>query len=267
MTHRGQDGPDQLRALFDDDAALDAIGRGHTPDDELGQLLASLRDDARAPHAPFNSDVIADAQHGEDAAGLPADELSERRGRSGRRTRKPMSAPVAGVIGAAAASIVMAIGGFAFLGPAQSAQEARVVELASTLEEIDSKAGEGDMDATRSLLAEARNLVAELDRRDGRAERDEKPTTQTSTSTPTSTEPESAEKKEPAAPPTVTETVTVTHTVTPSPAPQPGPASSMPAPRPQTSPSASPTATPTQAAPDVPSPAAPAPAEQSPAGE
>lgn len=248
MNRHGHDGPDQLRALFDDDATIDAIGRGVTPDDELGQLLASLRDEARAPHAPFDPATILGTQQTDHAPEQQVDELSARRSaREGtrRRGKKPMSAPTAGVIGAAAASIVMAIGGLAFLGPANSAQDAAVVELASTLEEIDTKAGEGDMDATRSLLAEARNLVAELDRREPRIIREEKSTPETaptSTSTSEASSPSPQPEPEPVAPVTVTETVTVTRTVAPTPAQQPSTAASTSTRRTQSSAPASPPA-------------------------
>ncbi|AGF71608.1 hypothetical protein [Corynebacterium halotolerans] len=210
---RNEDAPtadvtDQLKPLVDDDAFLTELSRGVNPSDgqdELAALLLELRGDVekQMPPAP----VVEGAD--EEPAVIS---LGERRRR--RRGRPILS----GLIGAAAATLVIAGSGTVLYNATPGSplwgvssalfdDRAAVVELASTLEEMDSRAAEGDMDGTRALLVEARNLLDGM-REQNRIQQDTSatpapapdplPTTVTEQAEPTGT------------PEPVTETTTVT---------------------------------------------------------
>lgn len=219
---RNEDAPtgdvtDQLKPLVDDDAFLTELSRGVDPSegqDELAALLLGLRDDVekQIPPAP----LIEGAE--EDPVVIS---LGEQRRR--RRSRPWLS----GLLGAAAATLVIAGSGTVLynatpgsplwgLSSSLFGDRAAVVELASTLEEMDSRAAEGDMDGTRALLMEARSLLDGMreqgDDRNGENRQDtpgtQAPRTRTTTETVTST----AETPTDGAP--VTETTTVTDVAT-----------------------------------------------------
>lgn len=207
---RNEDAPtadvtDQLKPLVDDDAFLTELSRGVDPSDgqdELSVLLLELREDVekQMPPAP----VIEGAD--EEPAVIS---LGERRRRRGR----PI---LSGLIGAAAATLVIAGSGAALYNATPGSplwgvssalfdDRAAVVELAGTLEEMDSRAAEGDMDGTRALLVEARNLL------DGMREQDRVQQDTRATPAPSPVPTTVTEQAEPAeTPEPVTETATVT---------------------------------------------------------
>lgn len=244
--HRDADTGDitsQLKPLTDDDAFLSDLSRGIDPSegtDELAGLLLALREDVekQMPPAP----VIEGAD--EEPAVIS---LADRRRR--RRSRPLLS----GLIGAAAATLVIAGSGAAIYNATPGSplwgisstlfsDRAAVVELAGTLEEMDSLAAEGDMDGTRQLLEEARRLLRDGDNRDPRTGEPTAPGTTTSvvqnptTATTTVTRPEDV-PAEPSAPETVTETAVVTETsvatVTVTQGPPPVRPNPLPVPTPQ----------------------------------
>lgn len=143
MDHnRDKDAANQLGPIVDDDAFIDELSRGTAPTDgdELAGLLLGLREDVEEdiPDAPTV---------------LPA---PQRRGRPWLH----------GLAGAAAATILIAGSGavaYNALPWGSGSEDPAVVELAGTLEEIDTRAAEGDMAGTRELLEQARMLVDKLD--------------------------------------------------------------------------------------------------------
>ena len=91
------------------------------------------------------------------------------------------------------------------------------VELAGTLEEMEKRSAQGDMDGTRQLLEEARKMVdqAKQDRAEqsgqaGRASREKPPATVTATTTVETTAPAEEKPQEQQEPVTVTQTQTET---------------------------------------------------------
>ncbi len=219
----------QLEPLMDDDAFLTELSQGLDPSDgtdELAALFLELREDVekQMPPAP----LIEGADEEPRVISLAA----RRRPRRGR----PF---VSGLIGAAAATLVIAGSGSMIynatpgsplwgVSSALFSDRAAVVELAGTLEEIDSRAAEGDIDGTRALLDEARRVVRNL--REAQ-EPDKQPVTRgpdnTVTATTTATLPREPRTPEPVDPVTETvtetahrtETATVTVTVTQGPPP------------------------------------------------
>lgn len=243
----------QLEPLVDDDAFLTALSRGTDPsdgDDELAALLLELRENVERQMPP------APLIEGADEAPAVISLAARRRARNGR----PF---LAGLLGAAAATLVIAGSGSLLysatpdsplwgLSSTLFSDRAAVVELAGTLEEIDSRAAEGDMDGTRQLLDEARRVLQDL--QNTPADRPvQQPAPRAPGVTATTTvilpgEPGSAAPEAPVTE-TVTETTvrtetatataTVTETVSPSPAPLrpnplpvPVPVEPAPAPRP-----------------------------------
>ncbi|MCS5478537.1 hypothetical protein NYP18_02595 [Corynebacterium sp. YIM 101645] len=249
----------QLQPLVDDDAFLTELSRGVDPSDgtdELAALFLELRDDVekQMPPAP----LIEGADKEPEVVSL----ASRRRGRQGR----PF---LSGIIGAAAATLVIAGSGSLLynatpdsplwgLSSTLFSDRATVVELAGALEEIDSRAAEGDMDGTRALLEEARRLLA-----DATVERQapqQAPRVTTTTVIPP-VEPAPPVTREPATETVTetsvqTETATVTVTQTPPPVrPNPLPIPVEPAPAPA----------PTNPTTPVPDPGSPDPGDQDPA--
>lgn len=202
---------DQLKPLVDDDAFLTELSRGVDPSDgkdELAALLLELRDEVEGQMPP--APVIEGAD--EEPAVIS---LGNRRRRRGAR---PL---LSGLIGAAAATLVIAGSGAVLYNASPGSplwgvssaifgDRAAVVELASTLEEMDSRAAEGDMDGTRALLMEARNLLAGM-------REQERGTTTTAPAPPRPTSTTVTRSAEPAPrpdAPEATEASVVTETVT-----------------------------------------------------
>lgn len=241
----GEGSDDQLTPLYEDDAFLSALSRGEDPsggEDPTARLLLQLRDDVERemPPAP-EIDTEDDAEDDHGTAAL----ISRRRRRAG--------GPLAyGLVGAAAASALI-LGGGAVITQTDmfgSGNNATVVDLAGTLDEIDRSNIEGDVEGTQRLVEQARRLLAQIERDedDGEArspkdavsaaEEDEKDPLPRQTATVTETvahpapAPQGAEapvtttvterpeaeritvtETAPAGQPTVTESVTVTETV------------------------------------------------------
>lgn len=147
----GDDFTDQFAALNRDDDFLTALSEGLDPSDgtdELAALLLELRDDVSAPMP--KAPVIGD----EDSTVIPLDS---------RRRSRPL---FHGLVGAAAATVLIAGSGAVLVGTGvigAQHNDPTVVELAGTLDELQSRAAEGDISGTQALLDEAQRLVAKLD--------------------------------------------------------------------------------------------------------
>ena len=265
----------QLKELFNDDEFLTGLSRGVDPsdgDDALAGLLLGMREEVSAdmPAVPDLSVLLPDAGgNGDDTdpgttefapitvpagGSAEADAAAEEPtgagviplgSRRSRRARREAGAGAGGrrshpflhgLVGAAAATLVIAGGGTAiYNADADSplyglnttlfgkSDNARVVELASTLEEVDSRTASGDVEGARELLEQARSMLAEMDERQrNSAPRGANvpapvPVTETATATTTATVTETNAPAEPApapAPETVTETATRTQTQT-----------------------------------------------------
>lgn len=213
----------QFPAVVADDDFLTAISRGvRAEEDELSDLLLGFREEiveAPMPAAPTLAEL-----------GLGSEEEPERgaqvipmrrRGGFGRSL-------VSGLVGAAAATLVIAGGGAAVynaepgsplwgMSKTMFSERASVVELASTLDEMDGFAETGDVEGMRALLADARAQLSS----DGRAVA-ATPLTETATTTvtvdlePRSTAPAPAPEPEPGEPTTTTvrETIVEEQTLT-----------------------------------------------------
>lgn len=164
----------QFPAVVADDDFLTAISRGGRPegDEELADLLLRFREEvveAPMPAAPTLVELGLDGGAEEQDPGAQVIPMRPRRG-FGRSL-------VSGLVGAAAATLLIAGGGAAVYNASPGSplwgmsktmfgDRAAVVELAGTLEEMDGFAETGDVEGLRALLTDAR---AQLSNRDGRA--------------------------------------------------------------------------------------------------
>lgn len=239
----------QLKQLFVDDEFLTDLSRGVDPsagEDPLAGLLLDMNKEITEdmPAAPdlsvllpgFGEGGAADVDPGttefapiSTPSGDNSDEsgavvaLDSRRGRrgavkasgSGRRTSHPF---LHGLVGAAAATLVIAGGGTAIYNADADSplhglsttlfgntDNPSVVELASTLEEVDSRTANGDVEGARELLEQARSMLATMDERQRNSAPRDAATPVPVTETATATVTETAIPEEPA-PETVTET-------------------------------------------------------------
>jgi len=231
MVKKNNDGPgspesmaEQLQPLIDDDAFLTELSLGNDPSDgadELAALFLELREDVerQMPAAPKV-----------EGADLEPEVISLSSARKRRRRNRPL---MSGLIGAAAATVLIAGSGAAIYnaGPGSplygmnqslfSSSDDAFVELASTLEEMDAAAASGDLAGTRALLEEARNLAARAqgDRRAAESEASEASRASrankanTTTVTETVRAPETSPKSQTPEPSATTETETTTTTV------------------------------------------------------
>ena len=209
---------EQLQPLVDDDAFLTTLSEGTDPSDggdELAGLLLELRGDVekQMPPAP----LIEGAEEEPEIISL---------GAARRRRSKPF---MHGLIGAAAATLLIAGTGAVVVnaGPGSplygvnqslfgaDEHDVSVVELAGTLDEMEKRSAQGDMDGTRQLLEEARKMVDQAKReREAEAPRTTKQQpSATVTQTQTVEKPAPVEEQQPPEPETVTQTETAVSTV------------------------------------------------------
>lgn len=196
----------QLEPLIADDSYLTDLSLGTAPEgDALADLFMELREDVMAPMPP--APVIEGAELEPQVISL-ADVKR-------RRRANPW---LAGLVGAAAATVALAGSGAVIhaanpgdpLYGARSAifgsSDTSVVELASTLEEIQSRAESGDIDGTRELLEQARKQLADAESR-ARENGETARVAATSTVTETATVTTTAQPKDAARDKAFTETV------------------------------------------------------------
>ena len=248
--------------LFDTDVFLTELSKGHDPsegEDPLAQLLLSFNDEviySRAPEPPtidnafmgrFDAateifepvtdaaslldrqpDLSADDGYADDYFEGGA-EYADVVPLESRRRKPRINAFMSGLIGAAAATLVIAGSGAAIynsqpgsflwgLNTKLFGDHAAVVELASTLEQVDNLNAKGDTDGALALLEQAKSLIKEINSKDRATLRrdidqsEQRISTQTVTAAPpTSTTPPPSESE-----PVPTVTVTVTATVGPN---------------------------------------------------
>lgn len=216
-----QDIAAQLQPLVDDDAFLTELSLGNDPsagDDPLAALFLELRDEVEAPMPP--APVVEGADQEPEVISLAA-----------ARRRRRVSPWASGLIGAAAATVLLAGSGAVVYnaGPGSplhglnesvfgKSQDAAEVELASSLEEMQDKVAQGDIEGARAVLSDTRKklkdpspeVVAKLEAAEKRLEQQRsQKTTVTVTVTPKASDaPSSA-----AEPGTVTQTLVQTETV------------------------------------------------------
>ncbi len=216
-----QDIAAQLQPLVDDDAFLTELSLGNDPsagDDPLAALFLELRDEVEAPMPP--APVVEGADQEPGVISLAA-----------ARRRRRVSPWASGLIGAAAATVLLAGSGAVIYnaGPGSplhglnesvfgKSQDAAEVELASSLEEMQDKVAQGDIEGARAVLSDTRKklkdpspeVVAKLEAAEKRLEQQR---SQKITVTVTVTPPASDAPSSTAEPGTVTQTLVQTETV------------------------------------------------------
>lgn len=171
MTDRGEKkgASEQFDELFGTDAFLDELSRGVDPSggaDPLAELMLSLHHQVNAPipAAPDLDDLLP-----EEAS--PVVSLDE------RRRRRSVSPWMSGLVGAAAATMLIAgAGGAVYNAQPDSplweaktsmfGEHAAVVDLASALEEVDKRHAEGDVEGAMQVLEQARILANAVNSQD-----------------------------------------------------------------------------------------------------
>lgn len=242
MTRRHDEGtyPDsghgEFEAIQSTDAFLDALARGEDPsggEDPLASALLGMRAEVNAQMPP--APTLAELGLVEGVASISRERRKRRTFLPSRTTRSrktQKSHPfVHGMIGAAAATLVIAGGGAAVYNatPGSSlyplsehlfSDRKAIVELAGTLGELDDRATEGDIAGTRALVEQMRAVLKHAPRLGNsnpvtttRTLPPAPPSTEVLTETTTVTEPTTEVQ-------VATETVTVTVVPT-SPSPSP----------------------------------------------
>lgn len=215
---REEDFTELIPSVMSADAYFTDLSRGQRPgggdDDALADMLLGLRDEVEGqmPAAPSLAEL-----------GLPEEEAGGSDNVVPLRRRGLGKSIAGGLIGAAAATLVIAGGGAAVynaepgsplwgMSKQMFGERAAVVELAGTLDELDSFAQSGDVEGMRTLLNDARARLAT-----GQEARGTTPGTLTTTATvelePRATTPARAPapaEVETVEPETLVETTTVT---------------------------------------------------------
>lgn len=257
--------------LMETEAFIAALSRGEDPsrgNDPLAGVLLALRDDVErpAPAAPTVTSEPSEPTVPQEDRGAEVVSLDQARAK--RYRTNPW---VAGLVGAAAASVAIVGVGSMLYTPEPSGTT--MVELASTLDDLEAANKSGDEEAARTLLDQAQLLIDEMNHSSGRISRRVGETltvtkTATTTRVPTSAAPTPAPAtaSEPAASPAAPASSAPAAPAGPASSARPaqGSASQATQPQQQTQPSASGSQ---NAAPNAPSapvaPSAPAaPAEQ-----
>lgn len=181
MTPRNGSTEPGMDEFASSDAFIDALSRGDDPSggtDPLAAALLELKADIDRPLPPAPQ---------LDAGQSPAGNVASLEAARGAKRKRQLSPWLAGVIGAAAATaICVGTGTTPFDQGAQD--DSTVVELATTLDELEVASQRGDEAATRDLLEQARGLVASMKDRQHRAGKgDDSEAVATVTTTVTST--------------------------------------------------------------------------------
>lgn len=212
MTPRNGSTEPGMDEFASSDAFIDALSRGDDPSngtDPLAAALLELKADIDRPLPP-----APQLDAGQSLAGNVASLEAAR----GAKRKRQLSPWLAGLMGAAAATaICVGTGTTPFDQGAQD--DSTVVELATTLDELEVASQRGDEAATRDLLEQARGLVASMKDRGNRAVEGDESEAATAETTVT----------------TVTTTVTSTVTTTSSQAPDEPTPAQQPTQAPQTS--------------------------------
>ena len=171
---------DHFDELAHSDAFIEALMLGDDPsagNDPLAAALLDLKADVDRPMPPAPQLFTEQAQ----ASGNVAS-LEEKRAEKAKRRVSPW---LSGLIGAAAATVACVGTGAVLFDSGAADEDTTVVELATTLDELEMASESGDTAATRDLLEQARGLVATMQERERRAARDGASATVTETKTVT----------------------------------------------------------------------------------
>ena len=211
-----------IRDRLASDAFLTDLSHGVDPadgSDELAALLLDLRDEVEAPMPPA-PELPGEAVTEENPA---VDSLDERRNKRGKKSGFRTSPWLAGLVGAAAATVMVAgtgaalyhaTPGSALWGPSEAVFGDRTnsVEFASALDEIDSKTESGDIAGARVLIDQLRESLNQDRSERTKQDKDgaEAPVVHHKDTVTVTNAPKPEDKPKPAAEPEKPETVTVT---------------------------------------------------------
>ncbi|MCG7291466.1 hypothetical protein MHJ98_03730 [Corynebacterium afermentans] len=171
---------DHMEEFARSDAFFDALMLGDDPSagtDPLAAALLDLKADVDRPMPPAPQLFTENTQPSGNVASL-----EEKRAKKAKRRVSPW---LSGLIGAAAATVVCVGTGAVLFESDTTDEDTTVVELATTLDELEVASESGDAAAARDLLEQARDLVATIQERERRAARDGASATVTETKTVT----------------------------------------------------------------------------------
>ena len=179
-----------MEEFAESDAFFEALALGDDPSDgtdPLAAALLGLKDDVDRPMPPAPQ-LTGAGEAAVNVASLDAARAA--------RSKRRVSPWLSGLIGAAAATVVCVGTGAALFDQGGSEQDATVVELATTLDELEAANQSGDAEAAHTLLEQARGLVASMKEREQRAGNGGVAATVTKTVTDTTTvaDPHSSEE-------------------------------------------------------------------------
>ena len=175
---------DHLEEFAHSDAFFEALSLGDDPsagNDPLAAALLELKADVDRPMPPAPQLFVEDSQPAGDVASL-----DEKRAEKAKLRVSPW---LSGLIGAAAATVVCVGTGAVLFDSGAADEDTTVVELATTLDELEMASENGDAESARDLLEQARGLVATMKERERRVARDGASATVTETVTEATTVP------------------------------------------------------------------------------
>lgn len=183
MTSRYESDEPGMEEYAASDAFIDALSLGDDPSDGTDPLAAALLELKADIDRPMPAAPRLDAQ---DVAPAAAGGVTSLDGARAARRKRQVSPWLAGLIGAAAATVVC-VGTGAALFDYGTQEDTTMVELATTLDELEVASQSGDEEAARQLLEQARGLVATMKEREQRPGKSGQAATVTTTVTDTAT--------------------------------------------------------------------------------
>lgn len=192
---------DHFEEFAHSDAFIETLMLGDDPSDGTDPLAAALLELKADVDRPMPPAPQLDADGAQPAGNVAS--LDDKRAAKAKRHVSPW---LSGLIGAAAATVVCVGTGAALFEDSAADEDTTVVELATTLDELEVASESGDAAAARTLLEQARGLVATMKEREQRAAREGAAATVTETvteATTVSAEEVSTERPEPEQAPAV----------------------------------------------------------------
>lgn len=175
---------DHFEEFAQSDAFIEALMLGDDPsagNDPLAAALLELKADVDRPMPPAPQLYAEDAHPSGNVASL-----DEKRTEKAKRRVSPW---LSGLIGAAAATVVCVGTGAVLFDSGAADDDTTVVELATTLDELEVASKSGDEESARVLLEQARGLVDTIKERERRTARGGAAATVTKTVTEATTVP------------------------------------------------------------------------------
>lgn len=175
---------DHFEEFANSDAFIEALMLGDDPsagNDPLAAALLKLKGDVDRPMPPAPQLYVEDSQSVGNVASL-----DEKRAEKAKRRVSPW---LSGLIGAAAATVVCVGTGAALFEDGAQGEDTTMVELATTLDELEVASKSGDEESARDLLEQARGLVDTIKERERRTARGGAAATVTKTVTEATTVP------------------------------------------------------------------------------